>query len=479
MQMLFDGSEETPGAAASACSPARSRWIPPGVKRPQMQWNQVVPVDADDPMFAGLGERPWFYFVHSLHGVPDDPSTIAATCDYGGPVNAAFRRGNVFATQFHPEKSAAAGLGLLGNFVSALSVPRSMTMLYPSIDLRGGRVVRLRQGDYAAETDLRRRPGRAWPRVLRRRARRGSTSSTSTRRARASRSTGRPWPPIVAAVAGRAAVQTGGGVRSLDDAEALADAGVARVVMGSAAVAAARRSSTTSRGRRPWPSGSTTAAASWPCTAGPRPAACTLADALVRFAGGRRVRDHRHRPRRHARRSRRRRARRAVAATTVPVIASGGVGTLDDVARPRRHRRPARDHHRHGRSTRGASRVADARSRAGADVIVARVDPVPRRHRRPGRQGHELRRPARRRRPGRAGRPLRRRGRRRARVPRHHGVQRRPRHDGRRRVPHGRAGVHPVHRRRRHPHRRGRPPHAAGRGRQGQRQHRGRRSGRS
>ena len=70
-------------------------------------------------MFAGLGERPWFYFVHSLHGVPDDPSTVVATCDYGGPVNAAFRAGNVFAAQFHPEKSAAAGLGLLGNFVDA------------------------------------------------------------------------------------------------------------------------------------------------------------------------------------------------------------------------------------------------------------------------------------------------------------------------------------------------------------------------
>ena len=56
--------------------------------------------------------------MHSLHGVPDDPSTIAATCDYGGPVNAAFRSGNVFAAQFHPEKSATAGLGLLGNFGS-------------------------------------------------------------------------------------------------------------------------------------------------------------------------------------------------------------------------------------------------------------------------------------------------------------------------------------------------------------------------
>jgi glutamine amidotransferase len=73
-------------------------------------------------MFAGLGARPWFYFVHSLHGVPVDPATVVATCNYGGPINAAFRLGNVFAVQFHPEKSASAGLELLGNFVRELRV---------------------------------------------------------------------------------------------------------------------------------------------------------------------------------------------------------------------------------------------------------------------------------------------------------------------------------------------------------------------
>ena len=101
--------------------PGVVRWLPPEVKRPQMQWNRIDVV-TDDPMFDGLSERPWFYFVHSLHGVPEDSSVVVATCEYGGPVNAAFRAGNVFATQFHPEKSAAAGLGLLGNFVTALAV---------------------------------------------------------------------------------------------------------------------------------------------------------------------------------------------------------------------------------------------------------------------------------------------------------------------------------------------------------------------
>ena len=57
------------------------------------------------------------YFVHSLHAVPDESEVIAATCSYGGIVNAAFRRDNVFATQFHPEKSGASGLAMLGNFV--------------------------------------------------------------------------------------------------------------------------------------------------------------------------------------------------------------------------------------------------------------------------------------------------------------------------------------------------------------------------
>jgi glutamine amidotransferase len=81
-----------------------------------MQWNLLTLVQRDDPMFTGLTEA-WVYFVHSLHGVPADPSVVAATCEYGGTVNAAFRQGNVFAAQFHPEKSGSAGLALLGNFV--------------------------------------------------------------------------------------------------------------------------------------------------------------------------------------------------------------------------------------------------------------------------------------------------------------------------------------------------------------------------
>ena len=127
MQMLFDGSEEDDTAVGLGVLPGRVQWIPPGVKRPQMQWNQLHVALADDPMLAGLGNNAWMYFVHSLHGVPIDPELVAATCNYGGELNAAFRNGNVFATQFHPEKSGPFGLALLANFVRAAGADREMS----------------------------------------------------------------------------------------------------------------------------------------------------------------------------------------------------------------------------------------------------------------------------------------------------------------------------------------------------------------
>ena len=119
MQMLFDGSEEDPAARGLGIIPGAVKWIPSTVQRPQMQWNQLS-VTPDEPMFANLGEHPWMYFVHSLHGVPTDATCVAATVQYGDTLNVAFRKGNVFATQFHPEKSATAGLGLLNNFVKSV-----------------------------------------------------------------------------------------------------------------------------------------------------------------------------------------------------------------------------------------------------------------------------------------------------------------------------------------------------------------------
>jgi glutamine amidotransferase len=119
MQMLFDGSEEDPTASGLGVVRGTIEWLGTELPRPQMQWNRlrVAPEHVADPVLAGLDEGPWVYFVHSLHGVPDDPSLVAATCEYGTTVHAAFRQRNVFATQFHPEKSGDAGLALLANFV--------------------------------------------------------------------------------------------------------------------------------------------------------------------------------------------------------------------------------------------------------------------------------------------------------------------------------------------------------------------------
>jgi glutamine amidotransferase len=124
MQMLFDRSDEDEHATGLGVLPGTVRWIPPGVKRPQMQWNRLHLASGaggtgTDPMFATLGDEAWMYFVHSLHGVPTDSAMVVATCSYGTELNAAFRSGNVFATQFHPEKSGISGLALLANFVNA------------------------------------------------------------------------------------------------------------------------------------------------------------------------------------------------------------------------------------------------------------------------------------------------------------------------------------------------------------------------
>ena len=116
MQMLFSRSEEDEQAKGLDVIPGSVAWIPDGPKIPQMQWNRLDLRLPDDPMFRGLGAETWVYFVHSLHGVPDDPSVVAATVEYGSTLNAAFRLGNVFAVQFHPEKSSTPGLRLLRNF---------------------------------------------------------------------------------------------------------------------------------------------------------------------------------------------------------------------------------------------------------------------------------------------------------------------------------------------------------------------------
>jgi imidazole glycerol-phosphate synthase subunit HisH len=120
MQMLFDGSDELPGRRGLGVVPGMVRWLPDTVKRPQMQWNRLA-VRRDDPALTGLTDDAWVYFVHSFHGVPTDPNDVVATVEYGTDVTAVIRRGNVVATQFHPEKSGRSGMALLANVVRSVS----------------------------------------------------------------------------------------------------------------------------------------------------------------------------------------------------------------------------------------------------------------------------------------------------------------------------------------------------------------------
>jgi glutamine amidotransferase len=114
MQLLYDGSQEAPGVVGLGVLPGTVVALPGGVRHPQMQWNRLVP-RGESPLLEGLGENPWMYFVHSY--APEVTAQTIATCDYGGEVAALAQSDNVFATQFHPEKSSAAGLALLANFV--------------------------------------------------------------------------------------------------------------------------------------------------------------------------------------------------------------------------------------------------------------------------------------------------------------------------------------------------------------------------
>lgn len=119
MQMLFDASEEAPGTKGLGIIPGEVRKLIVTTERlPHMGWN-TVKIRAGSAMFGGIDDGSWLYFVHSYAPVPDDEAVIAATTEYGGAVVAAVELGPLWATQFHPEKSAANGLRLLQNFADA------------------------------------------------------------------------------------------------------------------------------------------------------------------------------------------------------------------------------------------------------------------------------------------------------------------------------------------------------------------------
>ncbi|WP_370004736.1 imidazole glycerol phosphate synthase subunit HisH [Methanothermobacter sp. KEPCO 2] len=113
LQVLLSESQESPGVRGLDVIPGRVVRIPPGNKVPHMGWNQLVS-RRDSPLLEGV-EDEYFYFVHSYHAEPAE-DVVAATTEYGIEMTAAIEADNVYATQFHPEKSGEAGLDILRNF---------------------------------------------------------------------------------------------------------------------------------------------------------------------------------------------------------------------------------------------------------------------------------------------------------------------------------------------------------------------------
>jgi imidazole glycerol-phosphate synthase subunit HisH len=116
LQMLFERGEEGDAAGLGLFPGRVPRFAVKGLKIPHMGWNEVFQA-RPHVLWAGIADRSRFYYVHSYHPEPRDAALVAATSVYGAPFTCAIARDNIFAVQFHPEKSQSAGLQLLSNFV--------------------------------------------------------------------------------------------------------------------------------------------------------------------------------------------------------------------------------------------------------------------------------------------------------------------------------------------------------------------------
>ena len=116
LQMLFERAEEGPTPGLGLLAGEVPRFRVTGLKIPHMGWNEVIQ-SKSHALWEGIADRSRFYFVHSYYPAPRDADLTAATCTYGAPFTCAVARDNIFAVQFHPEKSQSAGLQLLSNFV--------------------------------------------------------------------------------------------------------------------------------------------------------------------------------------------------------------------------------------------------------------------------------------------------------------------------------------------------------------------------
>jgi len=115
MQLLFERSEEGGPHAGLGVLPGRVVRLPAAVKTPHMGWNQLR-IERPSPLLEGVASGAYVYFVHSYFCAPSDPALVAATASYGCDIPAVAGRGNVWATQFHPEKSGTVGARILDNF---------------------------------------------------------------------------------------------------------------------------------------------------------------------------------------------------------------------------------------------------------------------------------------------------------------------------------------------------------------------------
>lgn len=115
MQLLFDTGVEVRETDGLALVPGRVERIETNLKLPHIGWNSLH-FPNPSPLFAGLGEGCYVYFVHSFCGNTADPKYVIASTDYGTQVTAAVQNGTVFGTQFHPEKSGEIGMQILRNF---------------------------------------------------------------------------------------------------------------------------------------------------------------------------------------------------------------------------------------------------------------------------------------------------------------------------------------------------------------------------
>lgn len=117
LQLLFESSEESPGVTGLEIGAGKILRIPDkeGLKIPHIGWNDLV-VNPASRLLGGLPENPYVYFVHSYYLAAENEADVAATTEYSAHIHAAYEKGNVFATQFHPEKSGEVGLQILKNF---------------------------------------------------------------------------------------------------------------------------------------------------------------------------------------------------------------------------------------------------------------------------------------------------------------------------------------------------------------------------